>query len=398
MLPLQPAGAEGAPSAEITLPPVFIEKTVELGRNDTLSEAIIELGLPAGDVYAGLRNLDKKYSLRRLPHGQDVKVFYSTNAESGNPQDLLNISFYTKDDKIAKVQREENGTYSAEIAQRPLQIQQAVAHGRIDGSLYMAAREANLPTALVPAFANLFAWELDFTRDIRPGDVFRVIYEEVLDEEGQFIRNGEIIAAELTTRRGTHEAYRVEFDGKVAYYDSEGRSKERALLRTPLEFSRISSHFNLKRKHPILGYTRAHRGTDFAAPTGTPIKAAGDGVIEKAEWYGGFGRYIRIKHDKTYKTAYAHLHRYANGIRPGKRVRQGDIIGYVGSSGRSTGPHLHFELFINGKQVNAMQAKLPEGKQLAKKHMPQFKTIVAEYRSTLDNNIRLAQLEEGASQ
>jgi len=207
-----------------------------------------------------------------------------------------------------------------------------------------------------------------------------VVYEKILDEKGNYLRSGQVLAAELTTKGKTYDAYRTVENGWAEYYSSKGYNKKRTLLRTPLEFTRISSHYNLRRKHPILGYTRAHKGTDFAAPTGTPIKAAGDGVIEKASWYGGYGRYIRIRHDKKFKSAYAHLSRYARGIKAGKKVKQGQTIGYVGTSGRSSGPHLHYELLVYGKQVNAMKQKLPTGAKVKKKGLKAFNSMVSKYQ------------------
>jgi murein DD-endopeptidase MepM/ murein hydrolase activator NlpD len=380
-----------SPVFAVEIPPVFIEKTIVLKKNQTLANELVKASIPKKDAYAALHQLRKKYSLRSLPLGQEFTLLFKEPAANEEPV-IESLSFYTKDDKIARVIYKD-GDFEASVKKRPITVVQQSAVGTISDSLYASASKAGLPAALVPSFANLFAWELDFTRDIRKGDMFSVVYERIVDENGNFIRNGTILAAELTTRKKTHNAYQAIVAGKREYYDEKGLNKRRSLLRTPLEFSRISSHFNLKRKHPILGYTRAHKGTDFAAPTGTPVKAAGDGVIEMAKWHGGYGRYIRIRHDKKYKTGYAHLSRYARGIKTGKKVRQGQTIGYVGTSGRSTGPHLHYELMRYGTQVNAMREKLPNGKKIPQKHFNTFKQQIASYRSLLDSHTQLASNE-----
>ncbi len=363
---------------EDTLPPIYYEKELKLGRRDTLSSLLIENQVPRQLTARALHKLQRKYNVRQLRPGQEVVV--SFKYEEPNQAKLDSIFFYGPDDKKVEINRTGAKDFEVHIGKRTLQTETVAITGVIDDSLYMSAKKANLPVALVPSFANLFAWELDFTRDIRPGASFKVIYERILDEKGQFLRSGNILAAELTTRGKTYDAYRTVENGWAEYFSSKGYNKKRTLLRTPLEFTRISSHYNLKRRHPVLGYTRAHKGTDFAAPTGTPIKAAGDGVIEKASWYGGYGRYIRIKHDKKFKTAYAHLSRYARGIKAGKKVKQGQTIGYVGTSGRSTGPHLHYEVLVYGKQVNAMRVKLPTGGRVKKKGLKQFNAMVAKYQ------------------
>ncbi len=362
----------------VDIPPIYIEKTITLKRNQTLAEKMINMGFDAQQVYTLLRKVDRKYRLRKLKTGQDISIFYAEGEQPLTIGQLDGIIFHTHDDKTVQLVKDKNGRFIAKADPRKMIIEKATSVGVIKDSLYASAKKADLPSRLVVPFANLFAWELDFTRDLRPNDTFRVIYEKLYDQNGNFIRSGEVIAAELVTRGKIRQAFRYKDEnGYTQYYDAEGRNKRRALLRTPLEFTRISSHFNPNRKHPILGYTRAHKGTDFAAPRGTPVKAAGDGVIEYAAWNGGYGRFIRIRHDNTYKTAYAHLHRYARGIKKGKRVKQGQVIGYVGTSGRSTGPHLHYEVLKHDRQVNAMRVKLPKGKQLPKSKLPQFKEYVA---------------------
>ena len=384
--------------AQEALPPIYIERTVAIEPRETLMDTLKRAGLSADQANQLIIPLskEKNAALRNLRPGQTVTLSYKEEA----PQHVgavLALNYHTVADKTAQVERSTTGAYLAKVVDRELSKKKGVAVGRIEGSLYHAAQKAGLPAALVPQFAELFSYELDFTRDIKPGDPFKVVYEEIRDEKtGEFLRTGAILAAELTAAGQTRSAYRFSDNGQVDYYAPDGTPKRKLLMRTPLETYRISSHFNLNRKHPVLGFTRAHRGTDFAAPVGTPIKASGDGVIERADYWGSFGNYIRIRHNNTYKTAYAHLHKFARGIRSGTRVKQGQIIGYVGNTGRSTGPHLHYEVHVNGKQVDPMRAKIPAGNPLNRAKKQTFLAMVDDYRKLWraeEDAIRLAAAE-----
>ncbi len=377
---------------DTSLPPLHIERVLSIQKGKSLAQTLTQAGFSNKATHALIRPLNKKVSMRKFYPGQKITITY-TEKEPFIIGEIKSLSFFTKRDRQAFVSKK-GSIYRAEVKKRLLNRQKNIAIGEIKGSLYLSAEKANLPAALVPAFANLFAWELDFTRDIHPGDTFKVVYEDVRDENGKYLRAGPILAAELHARGKLRSAYRVKDKrGVVEYYDAKGAPKKKLLLRTPLEFTRISSHFNPKRKHPVLGYTRAHRGTDFAAPTGTPIKASGSGVIEMSKWHGAYGRYIKIKHNHKYTTGYAHLSRFARGIKKGKRVRQGQVIGYVGTSGRSTGPHLHYEVMVHNKKVNAMRAKLPAGNPLPRSKRTWFNELVAAYKNTWQQaaDTRLAQ-------
>lgn len=364
-------------SVEMPLPPIYIEKEVTLKKRETLSQSLMKSGLPRKMVAKAMHPLQRKYNVKRMQPGQKVSITYKEGLK-GQVEQLEEISFFTRNDKIVATEwNDKKKRYVAKIDKRPTEVRTLAATGTIEGSLYMSAKKAKLPTALVAPFANLFAWDIDFTRDIRPGDGFKVLYQAIYDDKGNFLRSGRIVAAELQTRKKKYDSFRIVQNGIAGYYNSKGYNKRKVLLRTPIEFARISSHFNLRRKHPILGYTRAHKGTDFAAPSGTPIKASGDGVVERASWYGGYGRFIRIRHGNGFKTHYAHLSRYGRGIKKGKRVRQGQVIGYVGTSGRSTGPHLHYEVLKRGKHVNPMRIALPVGVKLPKSKRPQLRKLVA---------------------
>ncbi|MEQ9315385.1 MAG: M23 family metallopeptidase, partial [Henriciella sp.] len=235
----------------------------------------------------------------------------------------------------------------------------------IDTSIYETALAQGARDQQVVDFARVFAYDLDFQRDIHPGDQFEMVFEEMVDERGNRVRGGEVIYAAINGKALNKSYYRFtpSDDEVVDYFDPNGEAATKFLMKTPINGARLSSSFGYRR-HPISGYNKLHKGTDFAAPSGTPVYAAGHGTIERANRYGGYGNYVRIKHANGYATAYAHLSRFGR-YRAGQRVRQGDIIGYVGSTGASTGPHLHYEVLVKGKQVNAMALKLPTGRKLA---------------------------------
>ena len=232
----------------------------------------------------------------------------------------------------------------------------------ITDSLYNSAVNINIKPNIIVEFARLYGFQIDFQRDIWKDDSFQIIYEEFVNENDKIVDTGEIIFANLNLQNNNFQLYKFEYDkDKIDYFDENGKSVKKTLMKTPINGARLSSSYG-KRKHPILGYTKMHTGTDFAAPTGTPIMASGDGKVIKAGWCGGGGNCVKIKHNSTYQTVYAHMSKFGRGIKKGVRVKQGQIIGYVGSTGMSTGPHLHYEVIVNGKKVNSQKLKLPSGK------------------------------------
>ena len=235
--------------------------------------------------------------------------------------------------------------------------------GVIKSSLYKSATKENIDPNIIIDFARLYGFQVDFQRDIRKNDSFQIIYEIFVDESGKIFENGNIIYANLILRGQYNQLYYFPKKNVDGHYDENGKSVKKALMKTPINGARLSSSFGM-RKHPILGYNKMHRGTDFAAPEGTPIMASGDGVIIKAGWCGGGGNCVKIKHNKTYQTVYAHMKNFSNLAIAGNRIKQGQIIGYVGSTGMSTGPHLHYEVIENGKKINSQLLKLPPGKSL----------------------------------
>jgi murein DD-endopeptidase MepM/ murein hydrolase activator NlpD len=240
-------------------------------------------------------------------------------------------------------------------------------------SLYKAATDENIPANTIIEFARIYGFQVDFQRDIRKQDKFQIMYEIFLNEKNEIVETGEILFANLKLSGQDNSLYYFDKDGSEGHYDKNGKSVKKALMKTPINGARLSSPFGM-RKHPIDGFNKMHRGTDFAAPMGTPIMASGDGVVKKAGWCGGGGNCVKIKHNSTYQTIYAHMSKFARGIKTGVRVKQGQTIGYVGLTGKSTGPHLHYEVLVNGKKVNSQKLKLPSGKILKGKERKNFET------------------------
>ena len=264
---------------------------------------------------------------------------------------------------------------------------EVVLSNTIKSNLYNSAVEAGIEPNIIVEFANIFGFEVDFQRDIRVDDRFEVYYERYVDEDNVIRNTGKIIYASMFVNNKELALYNFKFNNKEGYYDVDGKSVIKTLMKTPINGARLSSSFGL-RKHPILGYNKLHQGTDFAAPRGTPIMASGSGVITKAQKYKGYGNYVSIKHNSTYVTAYGHMSKYGRGIKKGVRVNQGQIIGYVGSTGMSTGPHLHYEVIKNGKKINSQRLKLPTGKILNNKARNNFEV------ERIKIDVRLAGLRE----
>ena len=268
--------------------------------------------------------------------------------------------------------------YNIKIINKILEKKNYLAKGVIKNSLYNSAQKQGVDPEIIIEFARIFGFEIDFQRDIRENDEFQILYERFEDDDGEVQKNGEIIFAYMNNNGKEISLYRFKDQkNNIGYYSKDGKSIEKALMKTPINGARLSSSFGL-RKHPILGYNKLHQGTDFAAPKGTPVMASGSGTVEMASWNGAYGKYVRIRHNSTYKTAYAHLSRFGKKIRRGAKVQQGQIIGYVGSTGRSTGPHLHYEVLVQNKRVNSQRLKLPSGKNLAGKEMQIFENTKAQ--------------------
>ena len=260
--------------------------------------------------------------------------------------------------------------YQKKLSQNSIK-KKILSENIIKNNLYSSAVKAKINPDTIIEFARIFGFEIDFQRDIRENDYFNILYEKYFDENGEFIKSGSIHYAHMTVNGREISLYKWGNDKDYGYFDANGKSVEKALMKTPINGARLSSSFGM-RKHPISGFNKMHQGTDFAAKEGTPIIASGTGTITRAKWCGGGGNCIKIKHNSTYQTIYAHMKNFAKGIKVGKKVRQGQIIGYVGSTGMSTGPHLHYEVVINGKKVNSQKLNLPSGKVLKDNERKQF--------------------------
>ena len=382
---------EGAPDAlpvPVAPPPPPTEiREIAVARGDTLMGLLTGAGIEAGEAHRAIEALAPVYDARRMRIGQTFVLELAPDGPVETPEDgaapaagapdaasgepagpppgaLLSLVFRPSAEREIWLSRGAGGGFRADAVDRALERRDAFAEGRIDTSLYAAAAAEGLAPDVLARLIRLFSFDVDFQREIRAGDAFAVLYETHHDGTGAVARRGDIAWASMTLSGQTLEYARHEPGGGVPdYYDRDGKSVKKTLMRTPIDGARLSSGYG-KRRHPILGYTKMHRGVDFAAPTGVPIVAAGDGVVESIGRNGGYGKYIRIRHNATYKTAYAHMSKYRRGLKRGSRVRQGQTIGYVGSTGSSTGPHLHYEVMVNGRQVNPMSVRLPAGDSL----------------------------------
>ena len=313
--------------------------------------------------------LKKKINLNKL----NTKQIIEFSLDKTNNQ-INEFTFQISNkQKIFLVRDNSKNTFNDEIISIKLDKKIVYKENLILQSLYKAATDEKIPANIIIEFARIYGFQVDFQRDIRKQDKFQIMYEIFLNDKNEIIETGEILFANLKLSGQDNGLYYFDKEGSEGHYDKNGKSVKKALMKTPINGARLSSPFGM-RKHPIDGYNKMHRGTDFAAPTGTPIMASGDGVIKKAGWCGGGGNCVKIRHNSTYQTVYAHMSKFARGIKAGVRVKQGQTIGYVGSTGKSTGPHLHYEVIVNGKKVNSQKLKLPSGKILKGKERKLFET------------------------
>ncbi len=354
------------PEPEKAQPNPEKKRNLKVRNGDTLMSIMLSAGIARGDAHNAVSALRAVYDPRDLRVGQRVGLTLSQD-------DILKeIQLDPSVVRRIAVRRDAATSFRAFETKRTLSRRVNFADGVIKSSLYKAAVKQDVPLSVLGELIRIYSWDVDFQREIQSGDRFEVAYERFVDDAGLVVRHGEIIYARLNLSGDTKALYRfASRPGIVDYFDEKGRSAKRPLLRTPIDGARLSSRFG-RRRHPILGYTKIHRGVDFAAPRGTPIYAAGDGVISYRGRKGGYGNYIRIRHAGHFNTAYAHMSGFKKNVSKGSRVRQGQVIGYVGSTGRSTGPHLHYEILSAGRQVNPLSVKMPSGIKLGKKSFAQY--------------------------
>ena len=351
---------------------------------DTLAKVLTRAGLTAGEAHNATRALGRVFDPRRLAANQEIILYFTDPLAVTDKRRFTGLFFRPSVRREISVVAGPKGGFRAFEGERDLTTRARHLAGHIEDSLYNAAEKAEMPVAVLSQLIRIFSFDVDFQREVQRGDGFEVVYDHGYDADGTPVTAGEITYAAMTLSGRTLRYYRfTPSSGITDYFSPNGQSVKKTLMRTPIDGARLSSGYG-RRKHPILGYNKMHRGVDFAARTGTPIMAAGDGVIDQIGWNGAYGKYVRIRHNSTYKTAYAHLSRYRRGLKRGSRVRQGQTIGYVGNTGRSTGPHLHYEVLINGRQRNPMGLKLPAGEKLRGADLARFKKVVAATDQTRD--------------
>jgi murein DD-endopeptidase MepM/ murein hydrolase activator NlpD len=354
---------------------------VTVRRGQTLASVLADAGADRVEAARAIAALDPAFPVRRLRAGQSLTIFLETPApvefmqNGGEPGKtpqarLAGLSFRPDSEQTLTVARV-GDRFRVREAVTSMERELVRARGEVSSSLYMSAIEKGATDRIVVEMANILGFAVDF-RTIQPGDQFDVLFERYSDRRGETVRTGDILHVVFRGRGNDLEYFRYEApDGEISYYTAEGESAQRLLMRMPINGARISSSFGM-RFHPIRRTNRPHNGTDFAAPRGTPIMAAGAGVVERADWFGSFGNYIRIRHANGYQTVYAHLNGFARGVRAGARVQQGQTIGYVGTTGASTGPHLHYEVHKDGRPTNPMSLNLPTGRRLTTDELEDF--------------------------
>ncbi len=368
-----------AADASAPPPPLVRLNEGKLENGQSVADALRAQGLSDGQVAQIVNALKGHYDFRRARPGTRYIV-------EQDPESLAVQRFEFHHDRLEayRVTADENGALVGSRMEIPTRIQVTQVGAEIEGSLYQTMQRVGESAALVSAVAEAFAWDIDFNQDTQPKDRFKIIVEKIFVED-DFIRYGKILAAEYAGKLGQFRTFWFQPPGKDgAYYLEDGKSAAKTFLATPLKFSRVSSGFSRNRKHPVLGYTKAHLGVDYAAPTGTPVRAMASGRVTYAGWKGPNGKLVRIDHGNGLQSAYAHLHRISRGIKRGAKVKQKQVIGQVGSTGRSTGPHLHFAVKKNGRFVNPQRLKMSRGKGVPSAHRKAYQKLVKQRRGELD--------------
>ena len=340
----------------------------KISSGETFDKILNNYSIPNEEINQIKKKLNSDYDINNLKPNLEIKI---TIDQSNNKKITSFLFPVSRTEKIQLTRNLSNNLFEKKIIITNLNKKIVFKEGKITQSLYKTAIDLKVQPNVIIEFARIYGFQVDFQRDIRKNDNFQIMYEVFEDDDGKVFETGNIIFADLKLSGKNNALYYFEKKGSEGHYDENGKSVEKALMKTPINGARLSSAFGM-RKHPIDGFNKMHRGTDFAAPMGTPIMASGSGLITRARWCGGGGNCIKIKHNSTYETIYAHMKNFARGIKEGIRVKQGQIIGYVGSTGKSTGPHLHYEVVVNGKKVNSQKLKLPSGKTLKGKEREIF--------------------------
>ena len=340
----------------------------KISSGETFDKILNNYSIPNEEINQIKKKLNSDYDINNLKPNLEIKI---TIDQSNNKKITSFLFPVSRTEKIQLTRNLDSNLFEKKMIITNLNKKIIFKEGKITQSLYKTAIDLNVEPNVIIEFARIYGFQVDFQRDIRKNDNFQIMYEVFEDDDGKVFETGNIIFADLKLSGKNNALYYFEKKGSEGHYDENGKSVEKALMKTPINGARLSSAFGM-RKHPIDGFNKMHRGTDFAAPMGTPIMASGSGLITRARWCGGGGNCVKIKHNSTYETIYAHMKNFARGIKEGIRVKQGQIIGYVGSTGKSTGPHLHYEVVVNGKKVNSQKLKLPSGKTLKGKERKIF--------------------------
>ena len=338
----------------------FININYEIKSGDSIQKILKKFKVKNNEIQTVINQYKKYSNPNQLLTGNKIDIIIEENLSKKNYSIAKFAIPITKSTTI-EINKNEQGKILSKKIITKLYKKKTFSENVIVDNLYSSAIKAKINPDTIIEFARIFGFEIDFQRDIRKNDYFKIIYDKYFDENGEFVKSGTIHYVHMSVNGREITLYKFGDDKNYGYFDINGKSVEKALMKTPINGARLSSSFGM-RKHPILGFNKMHSGTDFAAPSGTPIMASGSGTIVLAKWCGGGGNCIKIKHNSTYETVYAHMKSFARGMKKGKKVRQGEIIGYVGSTGMSTGPHLHYEVIVNGKKVNSRTLKLPSGK------------------------------------
>lgn len=352
-----------------------VETHVRVGSGDTLGDVLARAGVDNAEAVQAIDALRDVFNPRALKAGQKVKVTFEKSPHGFGHGGFHMVSLNADPIRVVGAQRDDKGGFAGVETMR--QVSKQVAHnaGTIKSSLFESAQNAGVPVQIIMAMIKALSYDVDFQRDIQSGDSFDVVYEGFYDTKGKLVRSGEMLYAAVGLSGVPIAMYRFDNgQGSVEYFNEKGESVKKALLKTPVDGAKITSGFGM-RNHPILGFTKMHKGIDFGVPTGTPIQAAGDGMVEVAGFNGSYGNYVRLRHGSGMGTAYAHMSRIATGIKVGKKVSQGQIIGFVGSTGRSTGAHLHYEVLKGNAQINPLSVKMPTSTKLAGRELDRFKTV-----------------------
>jgi murein DD-endopeptidase MepM/ murein hydrolase activator NlpD len=356
-----------------------IQKVIEVRPGDTLYGVLVNAGITEDDANSAVGAIAEIFSPRDLRAGQEITLNITTASgtrENDADTQLMGLSFEPNVTTDVTLTRNDTGLFVAAAVDKPVVEHNRRGAGIIDSSLFDAAQEAGVPMPVVADLIRTFSFDVDFQRDIQDGDAFEVLYERMESEDGEFVKSGKILFASLTLSGKTIPVYYFERDGDGEYFTPKGEAIRKSLLRTPVDGARVTSGFGM-RMHPVLGFSKLHKGIDFGAPTGTPIFAAGNGTVVEIGKKGAYGNYIRLRHNGEYQTAYAHMSKFAKGLRKGDKVKQGQVIGYVGATGRVTGAHLHYEIMVAGKQVNPGKVKTVASNKLSGKQLRAFQAQVA---------------------